>query len=173
MKLQEVPMTTITNPALRRGVAHRVWQFAFVRKRQNIIMKHLLFVCLFTALYSAVAHAVSAGASIEYHLTLSAGTGKYDGTRSTIWVRLYSENTSSWSRWNTVSSLGQGANKTLTFTMPAGFTDISRIEVYVGQNDGVRLTLDLDELDSPAPPGHRPPNPGGTWECFPMGAAAP
>ncbi len=78
-----------------------------------------------------------------YKVILSAPATTHSGTNSKIWFRLYSENQSSWGGWRTIDGLDAGAYKTVNITAGAGFTDLSKVQVYVGENDGVRLNFDI------------------------------
>ena len=108
--------------------------------------KFLLLVALFSVARTLglnSAHGFEFAHSVAYEVVLSAPTTPYSGTNSTIWFRLYSENQGAWGGWRTVDGLDAGAYKTVIVSAAAGFTGLSKVQVYVGENDGVRLNFDI------------------------------
>jgi hypothetical protein len=94
----------------------------------------------------AAAQAVSLNfdfAAPTYHsVTLTAGTGTYDDAESGLWVRIYSDNTNTWSSWKYLGGIEKGQTRTLGFEGSPSFTEISKVEVWA-DSDGVRMTVSV------------------------------
>lgn len=118
-------------------------------------MKRIAFAILLTTLLSihlmssqdAHAELVLTTPDIEYRVDVTADSGYYDGTASSVWVRLYSADAAAWSDWQLFVGIDPGETRELFFTTASGFTDITDIEVWIG-DDGARISLGLDAPDN-------------------------
>lgn len=92
--------------------------------------------------FPETAEAQSFGAApVDVAVTLVAGTGSSAGTANALWVRVHSENSNSWSGWKFHSGgLDREEAVTLSFEVAAGFGDIDQVAVYVGPDDGARIS---------------------------------
>ncbi|HJK91870.1 MAG TPA: hypothetical protein RMH85_10660 [Polyangiaceae bacterium LLY-WYZ-15_(1-7)] len=76
----------------------------------------------------------------EVHLL--AQDGRHDGTESTVWVRIYSQDQGAWSSWKPIAGgVPAGAVTSLTFETAPSFTHVSRVQVWEGASDGLRVSV--------------------------------
>ena len=78
-----------------------------------------------------------------YQVELSAPSTPFSGTSSRIWFRLYSDDKGAWGAWHSIKGLAAGASKSVTASEAPNFTNPSRVLVFEGQNDGVRLNISV------------------------------
>ncbi len=83
-----------------------------------------------------------------YQVVLSAPSTTYSGSNSRIWLRLHSGDKGSWGAWHSIKGLDAGASKSVTVSEAADFTNLSRVMVKEGQNDGVRLNISVSSYSS-------------------------
>ena len=79
-------------------------------------------------------------------VTLTAGTGTYDGTAGWVWVRLYSSHSQTWSGWKAIDGLSRGESKQIRFDEGPTFSRVTGIQVWNG-GDGVRLHIFVEQND--------------------------
>ena len=116
------------------------------------IRNTLVLLSLFTPLMLQTSAAASGLpiAAPPKTITITAGTGSYDGTAGSVYVRGFDG--SSWTAWKNAGSFSPGQSKNVLLYAPA---DLQALEAWVG-SDGARLTLDTNMMDEDV-------TPAGTW----------
>lgn len=89
---------------------------------------------------------------------ITTGGGTYDGTSSSIWVRVYSSGSNTWSSWKLIGPLGRNQSATVTFDEGPSFYHITKLQVWVG-GDGARVLASVDQHDG----GMYGVSPSSTW----------
>lgn len=82
---------------------------------------------------------IAAPTSHEVHLLTAHGT--HDGTASRVWVRIYSADRGAWSSWQSVDGLVVGSATGVLFETAPSFTNVTRVQVWEGQDDGARVSV--------------------------------
>jgi hypothetical protein len=110
-----------------------------ITQRVSVLALALATLVLVSA--SSASAQLDLAAPTYHQVHLLTGDGVHDGTESRVYVRIYSADRGAWSSWQNVDGLAAGSATPLLFQTAPNFTNITRVQVWEGDDDGVRVSV--------------------------------